>query len=310
MNRQTIEPRRIHLKHGHYTAAVSHIGATLQTLTHRGRDLILGFIGDAPGPHYRGAILAPWPNRVAQGCYDYQGDSYELEINDPANGAAIHGLAFGAAWEVVHQTPSEVTLRHQIESTPGYPFSLQLTATYALSEAGLHWIVSAVNGGKRPAPYGVGPHPYLRAGDGSADDWRLELPAKKVFEGVTVYAVAVPVGGSIADFSHGRSLQSLVLDDTFTDLATDSSGMTRARLLGRDGGVELVWDPAECPWVQVYTYDHKSDVSGRDEDSSFRTGVAIEPMTCPPYAFNTGTDVISLQPGQRHSTSWQLSALP
>jgi len=46
---------------------------------------------------------------------------------------------------------------------------------------------------------------------------------------------------------------------------------------------------AEDPWCQVY--------SGEEIG---RAGVAVEPMTCPPDAFNSGEDVIVLEPGDSH----------
>ena len=47
---------------------------------------------------------------------------------------------------------------------------------------------------------------------------------------------------------------------------------------------------ADTPWVQVYSGEQVS-----------RRGVAIEPMTCPPDAFNSHTDLVALEPGQTHS---------
>ena len=32
-----------------------------------------------------------------------------------------------------------------------------------------------------------------------------------------------------------------------------------------------------------------------------RKSLAVEPMTCPPDAFNSGVDLVVLQPGQSHS---------
>ena len=46
---------------------------------------------------------------------------------------------------------------------------------------------------------------------------------------------------------------------------------------------------ARTPWAQLYTAEHLG-----------RPGVAVEPMTCPPNAFNTGRDLLALQVGQTH----------
>jgi galactose mutarotase-like enzyme len=48
----------------------------------------------------------------------------------------------------------------------------------------------------------------------------------------------------------------------------------------------------------VYTGDTLGELQRR------RRGVAIEPMTCPPNALRTGTDVIVLQPGHEWTARW------
>jgi len=38
-----------------------------------------------------------------------------------------------------------------------------------------------------------------------------------------------------------------------------------------------------------------------------RTALAVEPMTCPPDAFITGQDLVVLQPGESHTTSFSVA---
>ena len=53
---------------------------------------------------------------------------------------------------------------------------------------------------------------------------------------------------------------------------------------------------SDVSWLQVYSAD--------DID---RVGVAVEPMTCPPNAFNSGTDVVALEPGATHTLSARIA---
>jgi aldose 1-epimerase len=77
----------------------------------------------------------------------------------------------------------------------------------------------------------------------------------------------------------------------------------RTRVLAEDGrGVMCSWDPGVLPWVQVHT-------AGRPDRASSRLGVALEPMTCPPNTFNSGTDLVVLEPGDTHCAWWRLAAL-
>ena len=62
-------------------------------------------------------------------------------------------------------------------------------------------------------------------------------------------------------------------------------------------GVQMVWDAA-CPWVQIHTSDKGVGKPGH------RTGLAVEPMTCAPDAFNADrydydAGLIVLEPGRR-----------
>ena len=74
-------------------------------------------------------------------------------------------------------------------------------------------------------------------------------------------------------------------------------------VVGADGlGAEVVWDPAVLPWVQVHTAD-------RPEPELDRAGLAVEPMTCPPDALNSGTGVVRLARGESASASWTIRPL-
>ena len=40
-----------------------------------------------------------------------------------------------------------------------------------------------------------------------------------------------------------------------------------------------------------------------------RRAVAVEPMTCPPNAFVTGTDLLILEPGETVTHTWGIQAV-
>lgn len=289
---------------GPYTATVTSRGAALRNLRHQDRDLVVGFGPDGGIPDYRGVICAPWPNRLADGTYNYLGKPYAAPVNEPERKAALHGLVTDLSWDVEEAGPSSVTLACRIEASPGYPGSLTLTVRYLLSEDGLHSTAHARNTGTVPAPYGVCPHPYLVAGPSPLDDWQLELPAEEYLD-VTPDRL-LPIGmqsveNHAFDFRSPRPLGSVKIDHAFTGLTRNPSGVACVRVLDPAGtGVELEWGP-EWPWVQVHTADKPV---GPD-----RLGLAVEPMTCPPDAFNSGADLIHLQPGGTHSGSWTIRAL-
>ena len=289
---------------GDYRAEVSTVGATLESLTVGGRDLLLRSPDTGPMLFFRGAIVAPWPNRIGDGTYTWDGQEIRTPLSEPERGNALHGLISFQAFAPASVAEDEVVLRTELFPTPGYPFHLLLTVRHTLrAEEGLTTTVTARNLGLRDAPYGVCPHPYLVAGPEPLDDWSLQVSAGTVLtvtEDRLLPTGTAPIAeGDEFDFSAPRVLGDLFIDHAFTDLGRDEEGRMRVSLTAPGGtGVELSAG-MECPWLQIHTGD-------RPEPEHDRRGLAVEPMTCPPDAFRSGTDVVRLAPGAEHEASWSL----
>jgi aldose 1-epimerase len=299
---------RIDLESGDYRASIASIGATLRLLQHRGRNLVVPFEVDELRPAYRGATLAPWPNRVVDGRYTFGGIDEQLPLTEPSRSHALHGLASWLDFAVADRTPERVALVAVIEAQTGYPHRLELRVDYRLDDTGLHQSVTARNTGADPAPFGTGPHPYLVAGPGRVDDWTLELPADEVLTvtperliPIGLSQVAVEDGGAF-DFRAARVIGDTFIDHAFTTLRRGADGTATVAVTAPGGqGVAMTFG-SECEWVQIHTADTP------DPEVS-RTGLAVEPMTCPPDAFNSGHDLIVLAPEQSASASWTISAI-
>ena len=291
------------LAHGDLEATVTEVGASLRCLQHRGRNLVRPYAADEDAPLYSGAVLAPWPNRIGDGRYVFAGVEHQLPLNEPERASALHGLVVGEAWLVLGRSAEAVTLGHRVHPRPGYPHTLDLELSYRLSDAGLRIELAATNTGDHAAPYGCSIHPYLVAGPGRVDDWTLRLPARVALD-VDPHRL-LPRGQRPAadlgiDFTSPRIIGSTACDHALTDLFADEQGRFRASLVAADGrGVSMEWG-AECPWLQLHTAD-------RPELEHHRTGLALEPMTCPPDAFRTGEDVVVLEPGQQHRAWWVIA---
>jgi aldose 1-epimerase len=289
---------------GDYRASITELGAGLRVLSHRGQPVISGYRADELPPAGAGQLLLPWPNRIDHGRYSFGGGSYQLDLTEPAHDNAIHGLTRWVSWRITAQSASSVELGLHLLGQPGYPFCLDLRAGYRLTaEAGLEVTVTAHNAGSRPAPYGTGSHPYLRAGTGSVDGWHLQLPAARW---QPADDRGIPVGspedvtGSPYDFRERHPIGATSLDHAFTSLATDAHGRAWASLTGPATEVSL-WAGPGYRWLQVFT----GDPLGPD---ARRRALAIEPMTCPPNAFVTGTDLLTVAPGSSVTHSWGIRA--
>ncbi|WGW13322.1 aldose 1-epimerase family protein [Saxibacter everestensis] len=289
---------------GDYRAVITAIGASLRLLQHKGRDLVVPFAVSELRPAHRGAVMVPWPNRIVDGHYEFDGKSFQLPLSEPARGHAIHGLVDWARFEPLKRSANQVVLGYRLPAQKGYPFSLNVTVSYTLDAGGLRTEVVSRNTGTVPAPYGVAAHPYLVAGPGRVDDWELTLPAGDYLE--TAGERLLPgedrqVAGTAFDFRQRRVIGDTEMDHAFTRLDIDAAGDVRVAVNSPDGGgVELSF--ARLGWVQVFTADLPDPLVSR-------TGLAVEPMSCPPDAFNSGRDLDRLAAGADHSASWRISAL-
>jgi aldose 1-epimerase len=287
-----------------YVATISESGARLQTLEHDGRPLVAPFSDGQVPPAYRGAVLAPWPNRVGDGRYTFSDRTYQLPINEPDRMTALHGLVVWEGWAVSAASSAEVRQHCRIWPRDGYPFMLEMSIVYSLDATGLAISLTARNDGDLPAPYGCSIHPYLVAGPGLVDDWSLRLPADSYIDVDELRLLPTDVRsvtGTALDFRSPQVLAQRRIDHALTDLAFESH-LCSAQLLHPDGlGVQMNWDDA-CRWVQVHTAD-------RPEPQLNRSGLALEPMTCPPNAFQSGEGLIELEAGDSVTTQWRISAI-
>jgi aldose 1-epimerase len=255
-------------------------------------------------PAARGQLLMPWPNRIRDGAYRFDERDLQLGLTEPARHNAAHGLARWAAWSTEEHTRTSVSLGYRLMAQAGYPWTLDLTLGYALDDAGLAVTVTATNVTDDPAPFAYGAHPYLTSGSAAVDDDALTLPGSTRLltdDERKLPTGRAPVAGSSYDFREGRPIADTVVDHAFTDLSRDPDGLARVTLRSPGGaGVEL-WADEHFAWLQAYT--------GDDQPTGARTALAVEPMTAPPDAFNSGDDLVVLQPGATFSARWGIRAL-
>jgi aldose 1-epimerase len=292
--------QQIVLEAGDYKATVTGVGAALAGLSFHGRDIVLPFPWDELPPAYAGKVLMPWPNRVVGGAYVFDGQRYELPVNEAATGSALHGLALWNEWQVERRSDAEVVLTHLLNGQPGYPFQLALSARYALdADTGLNIELRAENSGTARAPYGCGSHPYITVGGEDISNCELGFRAGKVLltDEKLHPTELLDVQGTDFDFAEPRALAAQSLDHAFTDLPAGEWNVTlRNPALKLAAVVEATG--ADAPWMQLYSGELRG-----------RKGLAVEPMTCPPDAFNSGQELVVLGPGESHSLRYRIHAL-
>jgi aldose 1-epimerase len=293
---------------GGYRAVVTECGASLRILEHDGRSLVHGYADDEMAAAARGQLLMPWPNRIGDGAYSFDGRDLQLALTEPARGNASHGLVRWAAWTPEEQAASSVSLSYRLMAQSGYPWTVDLHVLYDLSADGLTVTQTATNLSDRPAPYASGAHPYLTAGDGPVDGWELTLPAsiRLLADDRLLPVGEEEVSGTPYDFRVSRPLRDTRLDHAFGGLERDETGV--ATTLVRDpatGRGAALWVDRGHPWLMVFSADDGWDPP--------RQALAVEPMTAPPDAFRSGRDLTTLaaagQPGDEASASWGIRTL-
>lgn len=294
--------QQLEIVHGDLRAVVVELGGGLRCFDVGNRPVVDGYAADAMATGARGQPLIPWPNRLHTGRYRWDGRTHTVPLDEPEQHNAIHGLTRWRNWTPDERSTAAVTMRLDLLPTPPYPFALDLAVRYELGEQGLSVTMSATNRGGSDAPFGCGAHPYVTVG-GRLDDASLHLPASTW---LPTGPAQIPVGRESVqdtpwDFRTARRLDRLRIDHAYTDLARDAAGRARLTLTGPDGRSVQVWADEGFPYLEVFTGDTVPEVDRR------RQGLGVEPMTCPPDAFRSGTDLIRLRPGQTFRGQWGIS---
>jgi aldose 1-epimerase len=271
-------------------AVVSPWGASLRRylLIDDGRetDLVWGYSGGSEKRGGQGDVLIPFPGRIANGRYAFDGRVFQLECNDKEGPNAIHGFVRQLPWQVRETRTNKVTCEVRLDAETyrarGYPFSLDIAVTYELSAQGLSCAFVVTNVGDRAAPVGVGFHPYFTVGIPMIDDAEVKIPAAGYLEfngRLAPTGTILDVEGTGSDYRRFRRIGRQPFNHCYVKLERNEEGMATVTL--RHGptnrAIDIVMD-ASFSAVVVYTGDAIVEAP--------RAALAIEPMTCASDAFN------------------------
>jgi aldose 1-epimerase len=285
---------RFVLRTAHGSAEIAQVGAAVRALRIGDVDLVPRYADDVPTPAASGVVLVPWPNRIRDGKWTQRGQTYQLAVSEPKFGNASHGLLRFTAYQPVESSADAVALAAAVFPQTGYPFHLETRVTYTLTDSGLTVHHEIVNVGADAAPVALGVHPYLCLSDVATADLTLQLDARSWFR---LDERNLPVAEEPLDETHDlrspRRVGDLQLDAAYTGIPRGSDGRIRASLRAPDGRRVELWAAEGFEYLQVFTTDR---YPGHD------LALAIEPMTAPADALNSGRDLRWLEPGE----SWQL----
>jgi len=284
---------------GDHEAVIVEVGGGIRSYSVAGESLLDGYETSEMCTGARGLPLIPWPNRIEDGAYTFEGNHYQLDLTEPEKHNAIHGLLRARNWIVVRHDHDKVVVGTRLHPCQGYPFCLDVMVEYALNGIGLAVRTTTTNIGDTPCPYGTGQHPYLFVGTDTIDACRLHFHAEQWLptHDRGLPTGAEPVDRSPYDFRVGRIIGEQEIDNTFTGLARDSDGLAWVRLSAPSGrGVEL-WLDSGYPFVEIYSAHTQP---GRHH----RRGLGVEPMSCAPNAYRSGNGLKRLAPGETTTARW------
>lgn len=293
MNSASPTGTQVHLQLGDVSAQVAQVGASLRSLRIGSVDLIAPYPLDLPTPSCSGVVLAPWPNRVRDGLWDDEGTARQLAITEPKFRNASHGLLRFVSYDI-EESASAATLSATIFPQTGYPYLVETSVTYVLHAEGIDVTHALTNRSATAAPVALGTHPFVTIGDVDPHDLVLRVPAQTEF---TTDERMLPTGTAPVDAAlrAGVRLGDVSLDTGYTDLDRDADGLVRHSLTAPDGRRVTLWQGAGFDVVQVYT---------TDKYPGQPLAVAIEPMTAPADALNSGVGLRRLAPGETWTLQW------
>lgn len=283
-------------KTGEYCAVIPDFGATLQSLALRNNNDLYELIEAHTNPSeiseiqsFRSSHLIPFPNRVDRGLYQFNEQTYRLTPNWTHEDNAIHGLIFDKKFDVKFEQTEDtamLTLQHDFEGTPGFPFPFLTTIMYTLRAGQLSCGVLVHNVGDQSMPMGVGWHPYFKLGDKKINDLSLKLPEGRRIE---IGERMIPTG-KLLDYNQFRTAAPIGQTPFDTGFYINNNGEEAiTTLYDNERGVTLLISQKNCPYLQIFIPES-------------RKSIAIEPMTCAPDAFNNSLGLETLKSGEHIET--------
>jgi len=251
---------------------------------------------------FKGSNLFPFPNRIADGKYNFNNQVYQLTLNFPQENNAIHGLLFDEEFKIVDKqdgaTGSMLILEYEAKEAKGYPFRYYFKTLYRLRENnGFECEIQVTNLMDHPIPVAHGWHPYFKLGESQINDLQLQFQAKNILK---VDKRNIPTGESISynKFNKLTTILDINLDNCFRLSEENERAETIIMNKSSDFGYKI-WQETgsyKYNYLQIYTPPH-------------RKSIAIEPMTCIPDAFNNKEGLIILSPSESFSVIWGITKI-
>ena len=276
-------------KKSSYAKIYLKLGASLQELKLKGQTVIEDLHPLTYNNTYTSSILFPFANRIKDGAYSFDGNSFKFEINEKGNNNALHGLVFNKTFQIIAQETSEdfasVKLLYIEENESlGFPYTYSIQVEYTLKVDALDINVLVTNTDTKTFPFTIGWHPYFSCSDLFKSTVNFDSNKQITFDerGITN-------GSMDINNESGFEVKDKQLDDCFIL----NSGKTQ---FNTPDYSLLINASSKENFLQIYT--------------PLRTNtIAIEPTTGVSDSFNNKIGLQTLKPNETYNVTWNVKLL-
>jgi aldose 1-epimerase len=312
-------------------AKISNLGGVIVALHVPDRDGVLtdvchGFDSVAPymaSSEYFGALIGRYGNRIANGRFELDGVTHQLDVNNGAN--HLHGGSEGfhrQLWQAeTFTTPisAGLILSHvSPDGDQGYPGRAEVTAIYELrADNELRIAFHAIS--DKATPINLTNHAYFNlAGQGDILSHQLTIPAlhfTPVDAGLIPHGAPAPVADTPFDFRAPHAIGERIAEDdeqlrhgsgydhnfVLDKKVQDAFEMSARVVEPLSGRVLEVW--SQEPGVQFYSGNFlNGSVNGKGHIYGYRSGFCLEPQHFPDSPNRPDFPSTILRPGAEYST--------
>ena len=258
------------------------LGGSIQEFIYKGVQIIDGISIDDDGIDdyfntHKSALLFPFPNRVKDGNYSFNGKNYQLYLNEPQLNNSIHGLVFDKHFKIEKSnvTPNEAKISLSYTSDgliKGYPFKFIFNIEYSIKIDGeIITTIEIQNIDKKKMPFGIGWHPYFTAQNLEHSTLSFDSNEHFIFSDRSI-----PENIVKSELPSKLIIGNRMFDDGFS-LSKDHVKFDNPKY-----ELNLKFGHNITPYLQIYTPSH-------------RKNIAIEPMTCATDALNNKYGLLELE---------------
>lgn len=261
-------------------------GASLQELKLFGQTLIKNLSPLDYKNTYASSILFPFANRIKDGTYIYNNETYKFLVNEAPNNNALHGLVFDKTFDVIDETTAENSasvklLYKEDKKSEGFPFTYSIQLEYRITETTLDLNVEVKNTDSEAFPFTLGWHPYFLSSNLSESLLSFESTKKMVFSDRMITTETTNNPDPSEMLLKDKQLDDCwALDKTKIEFATPNYNLS-------------INSSEENCFLQAYT-------------PPLVNVIAIEPTTGVSDSFNNKIGLKTLAPNATYQLDWSL----